>query len=89
MANITSLKEDISNGDIFHILPDGKILSLYNKNSQDITIVLTEKCNQDCLICAQPQPQPCKHNNDFLNIFNRMLLNFLIEAQIPYIGISG
>lgn len=51
--NIPSLSH-LQEGDIVAVGTDGNIKTLYRVNSYHNTILATERCNSNCLMCSQP-----------------------------------
>jgi His-Xaa-Ser system radical SAM maturase HxsC len=46
--------EHLSEGDLVVVDKDGNIKTLYRVNSYHNTLVATERCNSNCLMCSQP-----------------------------------
>lgn len=53
----------LDDGDVVGISSDGRIRSLYRRNSDHNSILITERCNNYCLMCSQP---PKNINDDWL-----------------------
>lgn len=50
--------EHLTDGDIVRIAPHhGEIFVLYRKHSESNSLLLTDQCNSNCLMCSQP-PKP-------------------------------
>ncbi|QJD95474.1 His-Xaa-Ser system radical SAM maturase HxsC [Mucilaginibacter robiniae] len=62
--NISSL-DHLADGDIVSIGPDGIVRTVYRTNSFYNTILATERCNSNCLMCSQPP----KDKNDIPYLF--------------------
>ena len=78
---------DLNNGDILHIFSDGNAKRLYNLNSNDVTLLFTEDCNHNCIMCAQANDY---HKNEkALQNMNQVLIDILVKKKVPIIGISG
>src|ERR1700728_2931459 len=59
----------LSHGDVIRITPDRKSFrALYRRNSPHNSFLLTERCNNYCLMCSQP-PKP----NDDSYIIDQIL----------------
>lgn len=71
-------------GDILRITPTGECLRIYESNSDENILVITEGCNSKCLMC----PQPPKNNYPSLKTEIFEHLN-LIEVSPNTLGISG
>jgi His-Xaa-Ser system radical SAM maturase HxsC len=71
-------------GDILRITPDGECLRIYESSSDENILLITEGCNNKCLMC----PQPPKKNYPSLKSEIYELLN-LIETSPNTLGISG
>lgn len=55
--NITLLGAEFSyfgDGDVVSLSPDGRIRSIFRADSNHNSILLTEQCNNYCLMCSQP-----------------------------------
>ncbi|TSJ34919.1 His-Xaa-Ser system radical SAM maturase HxsC [Mucilaginibacter corticis] len=64
IANIQAL-DHLSDGDIVSIGQDGIVRTVYRVNSFYNTILATERCNSNCLMCSQPP----KDRNDIPYLF--------------------
>lgn len=60
------------------------ITTILTKNSNENTLLLTERCNSNCLFCSQP---PKKINDEYL--FEEALFSILAFNSTKYIGLSG
>ena len=83
--NIPSL-EHLEEGDIVSVSPDGKINTLYRVNSYHNTILVTERCNSNCLMCSQPSKD--RNDVEILYEINKKVIN-LIPKNCVELGISG
>lgn len=83
--NIPSL-EHLEDGDIVSVSPDGKINTLYRVNSYHNTILVTERCNSNCLMCSQPPKD--RNDVEILYEINKKVIN-LIPKNCVELGISG
>jgi len=83
--NISSLNH-LSEGDIVSVGNDGNINTLYRVNSFQNTLLATERCNSNCLMCSQPP----KDNDDikFHYEVHKKLIP-LIPKDCIELGISG
>jgi His-Xaa-Ser system radical SAM maturase HxsC len=83
--NIPSL-DHLEDGDIVWISSDGNINTLYRVNSNQNTLLATERCNSNCLMCSQPP----RDRNDIPLLYeiNHQLIR-LIPKDCPELGISG
>jgi len=75
----------LAEGDVIRIDPNGKINSLFRKNSSHNTILLTEQCNHYCLMCSQPP----KNIDDSWLMDDAMSMLNLIPRETQNIGFSG
>jgi His-Xaa-Ser system radical SAM maturase HxsC len=55
--------EYIGNNDVIALSADGRIRSIFRANSNHNSILLTEQCNNFCLMCSQP---PKRVNDEWL-----------------------
>lgn len=78
--------EHLMEGDIVSVGIDGNINTLYRVNSFHNTLLATERCNSNCLMCSQPP----KDKNDINNLYeiNKKLIP-LIPKDCIELGISG
>lgn len=76
----------LDEGDIVVISEDGNINTLYRINANQNTLMATERCNSNCLMCSQPP----KDREDIPRLFeiNSKLVR-LIPKDCPELGISG
>jgi len=80
--NLTKIHE----GDIIKIYPSGKIEVLWESNSNQNVLFLTENCNCQCVICPQP---PSNINSDiFINDTNNVL-DLLQGKEVTDICLTG
>jgi His-Xaa-Ser system radical SAM maturase HxsC len=75
--------ENLDEGDIVLMEPNGLVSVLYKKSSSDNTILLTESCNARCLMCSQPAG-----NNGFSLADLRQFIG-LIDRETTNLGITG
>lgn len=83
--NIREL-DHISEDDILYIGSDGVIKTLYRVNSRQNMILLTERCNSNCLMCSQP-PKDID-DIDFLHNIHLKLIP-LIPKNCNEINLTG
>lgn len=77
---------NIAEGDILLFRPNGTIRKIYNSQSEDNVIFVTEQCNNHCLMCSQPP----RKTNDIDYFFNlNMKLIDLLPDNVTRLGISG
>lgn len=81
LENIRVLRQ----GDVLFIEPDGMITVLYQKDRNDNSILITQRCNCNCLICPQP---PIEDEEKDLFIFNRELIH-LIDKKTRFLVLTG
>ncbi len=76
----------LEDGDIVAIHQNGDISTLYRINSFHNTLLATERCNSNCLMCSQPP----KDRNDISYLFDmHKKLIPLIPKDCFELGISG
>ena len=85
LHSIKSLSH-ISEDDIVYIGTDGNLRTLYRTNSHQNYILLTERCNSNCLMCSQPP----KDSDDiqYLHEIHLRLIP-LIPKDCFEIGLTG
>jgi His-Xaa-Ser system radical SAM maturase HxsC len=78
--------DHLEDGDIVSVRDDGSIYTLYRVNSNHNTILATERCNSNCLMCSQPP----RDRNDIPVLYqiNKQLIS-LIPKDCIELGISG
>jgi His-Xaa-Ser system radical SAM maturase HxsC len=78
--------EHLDDGDIVVVNSDGVINTLYRNKSRHNFILVTERCNNNCLMCSQPP----KGSDDVQYLFDiyRQLIP-LIPKDCSEIGITG
>jgi His-Xaa-Ser system radical SAM maturase HxsC len=83
--NIPTL-EHLSEGDIVSVGDDGNIRTLYRVNSFQNSLLATERCNSNCLMCSQPP----KDKDDIPRLYSTyQKLIPLIPKDCIELGISG
>lgn len=80
-ADITN----INNRDVVTLDPDGKISVLWDSLAVDNSLMMTEECNCNCIMCPQP---PKKDEVDFFAL-NQKILTMLQKDQVKEICLTG
>jgi His-Xaa-Ser system radical SAM maturase HxsC len=76
----------LRHGDVIRISPDRKNLrTLYRRNSRSNSFLVTERCNNFCLMCSQP-PKP--HDDSYLVDYILRAIP-LIAPETREIGLTG
>ncbi len=78
--------EHLSEGDLISIGNDGNINTLYRVNSFHNTLLATERCNSNCLMCSQPPKD--KDDISRLHQIHEKLIP-LIPKNCIELGVSG
>ena len=78
--------DHLADGDIVSVGNDGNINTLYRVNSVHNTLLVTERCNSNCLMCSQP---PRDKNDIPLHYEIHKKLIPLIPKDCFELGISG
>jgi His-Xaa-Ser system radical SAM maturase HxsC len=78
--------EHLEDGDIVSVGNDGNINTLYRINSNHNTLLATERCNSNCLMCSQPP----RDRNDIPVLYeiHKQLIP-LIPKDCIELGVSG
>ena len=76
--------EQLKDGGIISIEPDGKVNILYEINSPDNILMITGKCNYSCIMCPQPKVAT-EQDRTSIN----MKLISLMDKRTPSLGITG
>lgn len=87
-AEFTRLGNEFSylaNGDIVKISPDCSVRTLFRAQSNHNGILLTEQCNNYCLMCSQP---PKRHDDSWILDEIRELIP-MIPRKTQSLGITG
>jgi His-Xaa-Ser system radical SAM maturase HxsC len=85
VSNVPSF-EHLSEGDLVVANNDGNINTLYRVNSYHNTLLATERCNSNCLMCSQPP----RDKNDIPRLYNiHQKLIPLIPKDCIELGVSG
>ena len=83
--NIPTL-DHLSEGDLITVGVDGNINTLYRIHSTHNTLLATERCNSNCLMCSQP---PKDRDDVPYSFWVHQKLIPLLPKDCPEIGISG
>lgn len=76
----------ISEDDILYIGTDGNLRTMYRTNSHQNYLLLTERCNSNCLMCSQPP----KDKDDIQHLHDiHLKLIPLIPKDCIEIGLTG
>ena len=78
--------DHLDDGDIVSVGSDGNINTLYRVNSFHNTLLATERCNSNCLMCSQPPRD--RNDIEILHTIHKKLIP-LIPKDCPELGISG
>jgi len=87
-TDCTLLSEDFSyldDNDVIRVTDDGHVNVLFRMASEHNSILLTEQCNNYCLMCSQP---PKRINDEWILNETRELIH-LIPQETQSIGITG
>ena len=87
-AGFTHLKEVfdyLGEDDIVRVLKDGSVRTLFRASSRHNSILLTEQCNNYCLMCSQP---PKKHDDSWIIKDVRQMIPML-SRRVGSLGITG
>lgn len=77
--------EHLSEGDIVVINTDGIVNTLYRPASQQNFLLVTERCNSNCLMCSQPPRD--KDDSYLMGVYSSLLP--LIPKTCPELGLTG
>lgn len=89
MDNTSEIESAFQAGDILHIYPDGKLVRRYSNGTNDMTIFLSDACNQNCLICPQASPGRRALDRKYAQKENLLLVKAMLASNAKVIGISG
>jgi His-Xaa-Ser system radical SAM maturase HxsC len=78
--------DHLMEGDIVGIFDNGLIRTLYQKNAVHNSILVTERCNSNCLMCSQP-PKDVDDIELLHNLHKKLIP--LIPKNCKQIGITG
>ncbi|MDD3012557.1 MAG: His-Xaa-Ser system radical SAM maturase HxsC [Candidatus Gastranaerophilales bacterium] len=76
--------DHLKDGDIILIEPSGQINVLYEKNTYDNSILVTQRCNCACIMCPQP-----KLSNEYDQLDLNIKLISLMDKNTKILGITG
>lgn len=85
VSNLSST-DHLRDGDIIVINSDGVINTLYRVDSTHNSILVTERCNSNCLMCSQPPKD--RNDIDYLFQIHKLMIP-LIPKDCREIGITG
>lgn len=77
--------EQLTDGDLVLITPEGRINILYQQGQSDYTVCITNRCNSRCIMC----PQPPDNDPPGIADINIKALSLLNKEQVTHIGITG
>ena len=80
------LIDHLDDGDIVSVGNDGNINTLYRINSNHNTLLATERCNSNCLMCSQPPRD--RNDVQLLYEIHKQLIP-LIPKDCIELGVSG
>lgn len=78
--------DHLSEGDLISIGVDGNINTLYRINSNQNTLLATNRCNSNCIMCSQP-PKDKDDVERLYAIYKKLIP--MIPKDCPELGISG
>lgn len=73
--------------DVVLIKSDGKLSRYYNSTSDDCVLLLSERCNSNCIMC--PSPDISRRSDHNLTTQAFLELIHCIPSDIPHITITG
>ncbi len=82
--SVTQL-EQLKEGDIVLITPEGRINIMYQSGHADHTVFITNRCNSRCIMC----PQPPSNDPPDLQEINMSVMSFIKDGSLNHIGITG
>jgi len=74
--------QELDDGDVLLLEKDGRINVLFDNSSNDNCLLITEKCNCNCIMCPQENKG---QGNSWLNI----KIIDLISKKTKYVGLTG
>jgi len=86
LVNSIPTLEHLSEGDLISVGIDGNIKTLYRINSNHNTLLATERCNSNCLMCSQP-PKDKEDTHFHFETYKKLIP--LIPKNCFELGISG
>ncbi len=75
----------LNEGDIVTLSPNGEISVVWDIKAIDNSLLMTEQCNCNCIMC----PQPPKKDEDDLFEFNKDIFALLDPEQVKSICLTG
>ncbi|MBL0322598.1 MAG: His-Xaa-Ser system radical SAM maturase HxsC [Ignavibacteria bacterium] len=85
VSNLPSIKH-LDEGDVVALHVSGLVETMYRAKSEHNTLLVTERCNSNCLMCSQP-PKDIDDIDRNLSIIRRVIP--LIPTECKELGISG
>ena len=76
----------LKDGDIIAIGQDGNIKTMYRHGANINFLLVTERCNSNCLMCSQPPKN--KDDISYLYNINKKVIS-LLPKNLPELGITG
>lgn len=77
--------EQLNEGDIVLITPEGRINIMYQSGHADHTVFITNRCNSRCIMC----PQPPSNDPPDLQDINMRVMSLIKNRSLNHIGITG
>lgn len=87
-VGFTRLKDDfayLGESDVVRVHGNGRVRALFRASSRHNSILLTEQCNNYCLMCSQP---PKKHDDSWIIKDLKQMIPML-PRHVPSLGITG
>lgn len=78
--------QELRPGDVVLVYPDGELHFIYRVNSPHNTLLVTERCNSNCLMCSQPPKD--REDIPFHYDINMQLID-LVAKETRCLGITG
>lgn len=73
--------------DIFEVSPNGKFIRIYDSNSEDNVILITNSCNSNCVMC--PTPETIRKNGYIYTTETIFEILKHIPPDTPHLTITG
>lgn len=77
--------EHLAQDDVVVVVPNGRVRTLYRRDSTSNTLFATERCNSFCLMCSQPP----REVDDSWRIHEMLRVIELAHPDTTELGISG
>lgn len=78
---------ELSDGDALVNLSDGNLRVLFQSTSSDNAIIVTEKCNSNCIMC--PVPESMRRYTDDIDVQDLIEQTRYISVDVDHITITG